>query len=102
MNNNNDKPKSIKINREGAELVLSFPYDWDFISALKHVIHPRDRSWDPKNKIWRVKIEREADVIDLAKRLFVGAFYEYHDEDNALVTENLKTGEKTVIESLFK
>ena len=91
----------IRITEKAAALVLEFGYNLDFIMALKKAVNPQDRSYNPETKIWTVSIEHEDRVIALAREMFENAVHEYHDENNALVTENLKTGEKAVIESLF-
>lgn len=93
--------KTIRITEKGAELVLEFAYNLDFIEALKDAVGPRDRSYNPETKIWTVGVERKDGVIALAREMFEGAVYEYRDDQDALVTENIKTGEKTVMESLF-
>lgn len=97
----NDKPTRIKITNEGNNLVLDFDYNLDFIEALKAAVPAKARTYDPETKLWRVIETRKADVLDLARRMFVGAYYEYQTEEGALVNENLRTGQKTVMESMF-
>ena len=93
--------KTIRITERAAALVLEFGYNLDFIEALKDAVFPRDRSYNPQTKIWTVGIEHKDTVFALARELFESAVHEYRDDHDALVTENIKTGEQTVIESLF-
>lgn len=93
--------KKIRITEKAGALVLEFGYNLDFIEALKDAVKPRDRSYHPVTKIWTVGAEHKDAVFALAREIFENAVHEYRDDQDALVTENIKTGEKTVMESLF-
>ena len=48
------------------EAVLVFPYNRDFIEGLKELVPHVDRSYDPEEKDWTIKIDYLDDVLSLA------------------------------------
>ena len=83
--------------------ILVFPYHRDFIEALKELVPHVDRSYDPDEKDWTIKIDYLDDVLALAADCWPRSTWKVVTDDAAKKTTrtNVETAESIVQNHMF-